>query len=885
MIGQTISHYTILEKVGEGGMGVVYKAHDTTLDRDVALKFLPHDLTTSEEERTRFIHEAKAASALDHPNICTIYEVGQTPDGQMFIAMGYYGGESLTKKIHKGRLKVEEAVEIAIQVAEGLQAAHNREIVHRDIKSGNIVVTHEGQVKILDFGLAHKSGLSRLTRTGTTVGTAPYMSPEQAKGDKVDQRSDLWSLGVVLYEMVTGKLPFRGEHEAAILYSVVNEQPQPIEETISNASPELIHVINRAMEKDVGERYQTAADMLIDLRRLKKETSRTGYQPVRVHTKKSMTWEIILAAVVFVTLCVVGYFFFLRKGIDINVNFMQRIIDVPYQNDISASVSPSGKWVVFAASDKNNIMDLYVVSAGGGVPRRITFDSTSPPISVSWRSDPRVSPDNSEIIYTRFLRYGKPELCRVPLVGGQVLKLGEGIFGKWSPDGKRIGYVKYPDFSESGRGEYWSMRPDGSDNHRVFIDTVGIALKNPGETLIVYYFDWSPSDNSIAWLRRTSQLSCDILIHNLNSGKESKITKDTTLKTSLCWMKNGMIVYRSSGEDGAHLWAIPDGGGAPMQITRGTGIEEFPSISSDGSVLLFNSGRSTHDLGVGKVGGSEPVKIATIEGDVHFSPDISPSKDKIIFPKSYTGSTSYNLTIIDRDGTNERSITKGVARSDLMPLWSPHGEWVAFISRKTFEPLDSFKVYIANPRTMEPPRLVFDGYSMGGWINDSELNVRHYFSERNKIEFASSIRVRLDGSSPVRLAADSICPFIVDEGKFVLYIDYRRGSGSNPMRIVPMERWNKDGGADPQVYNYGVPDPWPSSVPHDGSHFELWCDPEKGDLWRIWYPDARKERIIHSCDLLKGIQYFNMSWDESEYVFFSKRKYVSSIGLIENLFQ
>ena len=217
--------------------------------------------------------------------------------------------------------------------------------------------------------------------------------------------------------------------------------------------------------------------------------------------------------------------------------------------------------------------------------------------------------------------------------------------------------------------------------------------------------------------------------------------------------------------------------------------------------------------------------------------------------------------------------------------WSPHGEWVAFISRKTFEPLDSFKVYIANPRTMEPPRLVFDGYSMGGWINDSELNVRHYFSERNKIEFASSIRVRLDGSSPVRLAADSICPFIVDEGKFVLYIDYRRGSGSNPMRIVPMERWNKDGGADPQVYNYGVPDPWPSSVPHDGSHFELWCDPEKGDLWRIWYPDARKECIIHSCDLLKGIQYFNMSWDESEYVFFSKRKYVSSIGLIENLFQ
>ena len=172
-------------------------------------------------------------------------------------------------------MDVEEAIVIAIQIAEGLQAAHEQGIVHRDIKSSNIVVSSKGQVKILDFGLAHKSGLSKLTKTGSTVGTAAYMSPEQARGEKLDHRSDLWSFGVVLYEMVTGKLPFRGEHEMAILYSVVNTEPQPIQESVPDASPELVHIIRRALEKDPKERYQSASDMLIDLRRLKKDTSKT----------------------------------------------------------------------------------------------------------------------------------------------------------------------------------------------------------------------------------------------------------------------------------------------------------------------------------------------------------------------------------------------------------------------------------------------------------------------------------------------------------------------------------------------------------------------------------------------------------------------------------
>jgi eukaryotic-like serine/threonine-protein kinase len=268
MVGQHISHYKILEKLGEGGMGIVYKAHDTKLDRDVALKFLPRTLSPLPEDRDRFIHEAKAASALDHPNICTIYEVDEISDGHMFIAMGYYEGILLSKRIEESRLGATEAVGIAVQIAEGLKAAHQKGIVHRDIKSSNIMITNDGQVKILDFGLARKTGLTKLTRTGSPIGTAAYMSPEQARGETIDHRTDLWSLGVILYEMLTGKLPFRGEHEAAILYSVVNEEPLPIKSAVPDISPELLHIVKQCLEKEREKRYQSAKELTDELQRL-----------------------------------------------------------------------------------------------------------------------------------------------------------------------------------------------------------------------------------------------------------------------------------------------------------------------------------------------------------------------------------------------------------------------------------------------------------------------------------------------------------------------------------------------------------------------------------------------------------------------------------------
>jgi dienelactone hydrolase len=267
MIGATISHFRILEKLGEGGMGVVYKAHDTRLDRPVALKFLPPDLTRDPEARERFIHEAKAASALRHPNICTIHDIDETEDHQLFICMDLYEGETLKKKIERGPLPIDEAVGLAMQVARGLAKAHEAGMVHRDIKPANIMVTKDGEAKIVDFGLAKLAGRTRLTKTGTTVGTVAYMSPEQALGQDADQRTDIWSLGVVLYEMLTGQLPFKGDYEQAIIYLIINGEPEPIRKVNPAVPPELGQIVNRTLQKNPGSRYQTAAAMSEDLRK------------------------------------------------------------------------------------------------------------------------------------------------------------------------------------------------------------------------------------------------------------------------------------------------------------------------------------------------------------------------------------------------------------------------------------------------------------------------------------------------------------------------------------------------------------------------------------------------------------------------------------------
>jgi len=315
MIGKTVSHYKIIESLGQGGMGVVYKAEDTKLKRTVALKFLPPTLSSDPESKERFIHEAQAASSLDHPNICTIYEIGETKpapgepgDGQSYIAMACYDGESLKLKIENCRLKIDESINIAIQIARGLQKAHEKGIVHRDIKPANIMITDDGTAKILDFGLAKLAGQTRLTKTGSTVGTFFYMSPEQANGEEVDHRSDIWSLGVILYEMLTGELPFKGDYDQAVVYSILNEQPEAIE----RVPAELKEIIEISLAKNPDERYQEIGQLITDLKVLK-DASESSQRMIshrenlrRKRFKKLSKY--VIYPVLFVGILLVGYF-------------------------------------------------------------------------------------------------------------------------------------------------------------------------------------------------------------------------------------------------------------------------------------------------------------------------------------------------------------------------------------------------------------------------------------------------------------------------------------------------------------------------------------------------------------------------------------------------
>jgi eukaryotic-like serine/threonine-protein kinase len=337
MIGTTVSHYKILEKLGGGGMGVVYKAQDTKLKRTVALKFLPPDLTRDEEAKTRFVHEAQAASALQHNNICNIHDIEVTEDGQTFIVMDCYDGETLKEKIAGGPLKLAEAIDLAIQSALGLAHAHAHGIVHRDVKPANVIVTSDGVAKILDFGLAKLRGGTILTKTGATLGTVTYMSPEQVRGEQVDQRTDIWSLGVALYEMLTGVPPFRGEYENAIQFSILNVRHEAITGVRSGIPLEVERIVDKCLEKDAAYRYQHMDELLADLKRVKRDTSEVSLTEVgkaTVVTARSSdaktpwrrSWVIVsgLAAMIVLAL---GIYYFIPKS-----NIIDSIAVLPFIN-------------------------------------------------------------------------------------------------------------------------------------------------------------------------------------------------------------------------------------------------------------------------------------------------------------------------------------------------------------------------------------------------------------------------------------------------------------------------------------------------------------------------------------------------------------------------
>jgi len=332
MIGKTVSHYRIIEKVGSGGMGMIYKAQDLILDRFIALKFLPPHMMASDEDRQRFIQEARAASALDHPNICAIHEIDQTGDGQMYIVMAYYEGETLEDKIKDERLKIKDVIEYVTQIASGLHNAHQKGIVHRDIKPANIMITGEGIVKILDFGVAKLPAQSRLTRQSTTLGTILYMSPEQTRGEEVDYRTDIWSLGVIIYEILTGQMPFKGEYDSAVIYSILNDKQQPLTSLRPEVPVAFERIIDKCLEKDPADRYRHADELIRDLQHADKKEESAGKQETGPQGMKRLKLFVLpVLFLVVVGLFLIGYFHF-RPGETEPTGWENSIAVLPFDN-------------------------------------------------------------------------------------------------------------------------------------------------------------------------------------------------------------------------------------------------------------------------------------------------------------------------------------------------------------------------------------------------------------------------------------------------------------------------------------------------------------------------------------------------------------------------
>jgi serine/threonine protein kinase/Tol biopolymer transport system component len=393
MIGTTLSHYSITDKLGQGGMGEVYKAQDTNLKRTIALKVLPATSLTSDDERARFFREAQAAAQLTHPNICHVYQIdvaapidpnkGETADREArpFIAMEFVDGETLASRITRGPMKLEQATRIGVQIARALGAAHEAGIVHRDMKSANVMLTAKGdEVKVLDFGLAKTAQSTKLTKMGSTLGTTAYMSPEQARGEEVDRRTDIWSLGVVLYEMITGKVPFSADYDQVVLYSIMNEDPEPLTAVRTGVPQGLEWIVNKCLSKDPTHRYQSAAELVVDLETVDltspgisrvSSASTQKAAPRQRAARQSFFLPAALAVAALVVGLIGGWFFWSSPPADSLV----RHVSVHFKDleDLQhPSLSPRGRYLAFTAREELRERVLYLYDFTTGITRPLT---------------------------------------------------------------------------------------------------------------------------------------------------------------------------------------------------------------------------------------------------------------------------------------------------------------------------------------------------------------------------------------------------------------------------------------------------------------------------------------------------------------------------------
>ena len=700
MIGETLGHYRVLEKLGGGGMGVVYKAEDTTLERYVALKFLPEEAVADSRLRERFLREARAAAALNHPNICTIHEVGEH-EGRPFIAMELLQGKTLEQRIDAKPIKNQQLLEWALQIADALELAHTEGVIHRDIKPSNIFITDRDQARILDFGLAKLAPRKRragplassepptatgdelrLTQPGMTVGTVAYMSPEQVRGEELDARSDLFSFGVVLYEMATGREAFTGNTSGVIFDAILNRAPTAPVRLNPDIPPHLEEIINKALEKDRDLRYQSAAELRADLKRVKRDSDSHPTDFHRAQAGSAATtaglpsllerraqpllrrhrWWILASGTVLAVAVLLVVASLRRPGspaIRLGGGRLTLLFSSQGQA-FDPALSPDGTMIAYVAEEDSRL-DLVVSRAAGGGHVRLTEDEAR-------EEGPKFSPDGEQIAFTRSRPDAAlPEICLVPSLGGEVVPIVAGALdATWSPDGARLAFVLVRPGEPSTLA---TAAADGTDLRPLLTgDGIYPFLRNPA---------WSPDGKQIAVQRSAGGVASEIWLVPAAGGPPRRVSNDPAevFSHGPVFTPDGRGIVHSSNRAGAtNLWVMPVDGSPPVQLTSGPGPDESPSVARGGSVAFVNP-RSRLALVVHNLTTRATRELLTHSSFI-WAPAFSPDGREIAFSRAEVDG-SWHIWMVPVAGGRARRLTSG-AQGEIYPRFSPDGASVLY---------------------------------------------------------------------------------------------------------------------------------------------------------------------------------------------------------------
>ncbi len=829
MIGQTISHYRIVEKLGGGGMGVVYKAEDIKLSRFVALKFLPDDVAKDPQALSRFQREAKAASALNHPNICTIYEIDDQ-HGQAFIAMELLEGQTLRQMIAGKPLPTDKVLDLGTQIADALDAAHARGIIHRDIKSANIFVTARGQAKVLDFGLAKFStprgghtmtaptveSEQHLTSPGTAMGTVAYMSPEQVRGEELDSRTDLFSFGAVLYEMCTGTLPFRGDTSALIFHAILERAPTAPVRLNPDVPAELERILNKALEKDRDVRYQSAADLRADLKRLKRETESSRVAAVPAPSTNKLGRRLLWAGLALLALIAIGWTFRDRLVPQPEPFKQVEMTQITRSGRVeTAALSPDGKYVVYSKSETGSSKDgwtlrsVWVKQVGGGEVQIVA------PAAAKYYGF-TFSPDGNNIYVLR-TEPGDPNLgilYKLPALGGTLRRVAMHVDCPvtLSPDGRQLAFER--DSDERRNSVLIVANEDGTGEREVS------ERKDPDGFERVA---WSPQGRSIAAVVRQSDspgaIYRKLIEIPLDGGPERPLSSERWSGTfGLVWPAKGqgLLVaeqYQPGGP--VEIAYVSHDTGEVRKVTNGTNdYFQDITVSSDSKTLAAVQTSDSEDIWVGHSSDPNSFRTITTGGQSAYA---TWTPDKRIVFANYAGGNS--IWAMQADGNGAMQLTPASESNVSYFRVSPNGRYVVFTSWKTGTPhlwrMDIDGTNLRQLTNGQYDHNTPDFSPDGAWVVYTKIGAEK-----------GIWKVPIDGGDPVRLIEGNAgIPVVSPDGQTIAYLDSPEGHTPR-VTVMPFA-----GG--PAIKTFDIPKTYTLRWTPDSREI-LFSKPEGGiaNIWR-----------------------------------------------------